>query len=163
MTDTITLPRSVVEQALEALFMYKPMVTGVTFQHGLDAMQELRAALEQPVTQEPFTVLVRKRSWLANQWEAAPCGFPDYGKQWADERINVYIHPQNLNCKSNQARLATLWGYVKEQPPRRPLTDQQINDHRLALAYDSEDLPDPWDFKQGVRAAERAHGIGGEK
>lgn len=48
MTDTITLPRSVVEQALEALFMYKPMVTGVTFQHGLDAMQALRAALEQP-------------------------------------------------------------------------------------------------------------------
>ena len=47
-TNTITLPRSVVEQALEALFMYKPMVTGVTFQHGLDAMQALRAALEQP-------------------------------------------------------------------------------------------------------------------
>ena len=54
MTDTITLPRSVVEQALEALFMYKPMVTGVTFQHGLDAMQALRAALDQPqVEQEP--------------------------------------------------------------------------------------------------------------
>ena len=201
MTDTITLPRSVVEQALEALFMYKPMVTGVTFQHGLEAMQALRAALEQPqdiayheavslakwlfrkhfaheedyasgrvvwepcdttvgvisqienmvcglvrqqrqVKQEPFTVLVRKRSWFKNTWEAAPCGFPDYGKAWADERINVYTHPQ---------------------APRQSLTDAQINDHRLALAYDSEDLPDPWDFKQGVRAAERAHGIGGEK
>lgn len=28
----------------------------------------------------------------------------------------LYTHPQNLRCKSNQARLATLWGYVKEQP-----------------------------------------------
>ncbi len=46
--------------------------------------------------------------------------------------------------------------------PRQPLTDEQINDHRLALGYDIVDLPDPWDFKQGVRAAERAHGIGGE-
>ena len=50
----------------------------------------------------------------------------------------------------------------QSQPKREPLTDAQINDHRLALPYDGEDLPDPWDFKQGVRAAERAHGIGGE-
>lgn len=36
------------------------------------------------------------------------------------ERLSVgaelFIHPQNLRCKSSQARLATLWGYVKEQP-----------------------------------------------
>ena len=51
--------------------------------------------------------------------------------------------------------------YTRPQPCQ-PLTDAQINDHRLALPYDGEDLPDPWDFKQGVRAAERAHGIGGE-
>ena len=52
--------------------------------------------------------------------------------------------------------------YTHPQPKREPLTDAQINDHRLALPYDGEDLPDPWDFKQGVRAAERAHGIGGK-
>ena len=45
--EFVTLPREVVEQALDALFMYKPMVTGVTFQHGLEAMQALRAAMEQ--------------------------------------------------------------------------------------------------------------------
>lgn len=28
----------------------------------------------------------------------------------------LYTHPQNLQCKSSQVRLATLWGYVKEQP-----------------------------------------------
>lgn len=73
----------------------------------------------------------------------------------------LYTHPQNLRCKSTQARLATLWGYEKPRPTRQPLTDAQINDHRLALPYDGEDLPDPWDFKQGVKAAERAHGIVG--
>ncbi len=52
--------------------------------------------------------------------------------------------------------------YIRPQPPRQPLTDEQINNHRLALPFDGEDLPAPWDFKQGVRAAERAHGIGGE-
>ena len=50
----------------------------------------------------------------------------------------------------------------QSQPKGEPLTDTQINDRRIALAYDSEDLPDPWDFKQGFRAAERAHGTGGE-
>ena len=137
MTDKILIDRSVVEQALEALFMYKPMVTGVTFQHGLDAMQALRAALEQPQVEQSSVVGV---SWWKNplpnsgtvvHWTAR---MPPLGTK-------LYTHPQ---------------------PPRRPLTDQQINDHRLALAYYSEDLPDPWDFKQGVRAAERAHGIGGE-
>lgn len=54
------------------------------------------------------------------------------------------------------------WTDFDTQPKREPLTDAQINGHRLALPYNGEDLPDPWDFKQGVRAAERAHGIGGE-
>ena len=51
--------------------------------------------------------------------------------------------------------------YVSEDEPpqRKPLTDKEINDLRLALDYDIEDLPDPWDFKQGFRAAERAYGI----
>lgn len=51
--EFVTLPRDVVEQALEALFMYKPMVTGVMFQHGLEAMQALRAALEQQLVSIP--------------------------------------------------------------------------------------------------------------
>ena len=61
MTNTITLPRSVVEQALEALFMYKPMVTGVTFQHGLDAMQALRAALDRPQVDQPAMTTIAQR------------------------------------------------------------------------------------------------------
>ena len=68
----------------------------------------------------------------------------------------------NLLNPAVRDELAISWGYVKPQPPRQPLTDAQIDDHMLALLYDGEDLPDPWGFKQGVRAAERAHGIGGE-
>ncbi len=33
---------------------------------------------------------------------------------------------ENLNCKSNQKRLATLWGYVKQDLAHHPLTNEQI-------------------------------------
>ena len=83
--------------------------------------------------QEPFTVLVRKRSWLANQWEAAPRGFPDYGRSWADERVNVYIH---------------------QQPKREPLTDEQIVD------IDEEVMKSPRNYcVKFARAIEEAHNI----
>lgn len=38
----------------------------------------------------------------------------------------LYTAPQpteNLNCKSTQKRLATLWGYVKQDLARKPLGD----------------------------------------
>lgn len=59
--EFVTLPREVVEQALEALFMYRPMVTGVTFQHGLEAMQALRAALDQPQANQPAMTPIAQR------------------------------------------------------------------------------------------------------
>ena len=79
--EFVTLPRAVAEQALEALFTYKPMVTGVTFQHGLDAMQALRAALEQP--QECYD----QRDPLADQQidaiaESMPGGLDGFLKGW---------------------------------------------------------------------------------
>ena len=43
--------------------------------------------------------------------------------------VPLYTAPQpteNLRCKSTQKRLATLWGYVKQEPARQPLTDEQI-------------------------------------
>lgn len=61
--EFVTLPREVAEQALEALFTYKPMVTGVTFQHGLDAMQALRAALEQPQNHVPDVGNMVQSGW----------------------------------------------------------------------------------------------------
>lgn len=44
---------------------------------------------------EPFTTLVRKNSWAPNSYEAAPrSNHQDYGRQWADERINVFTEQQ---------------------------------------------------------------------
>lgn len=71
----------------------------------------------------------------------------------------LYTHPQNLNCKSTQARLATLWGYVKEQPKREPLTDEQIEEC-FPVQWEG-DFYKPW--RQAVaRAIERTHGIEGQ-
>ena len=50
------------------------------------------APLELP---EPFTTLVRKKSWSTNCYEASPrCNHRDYGRSWADERVQVYTEQQ---------------------------------------------------------------------
>lgn len=64
-------------------------------------------------------------------------------------------HPQNLNCKSNQARLATLWGYEKPQPKRDPLTDAEI----LKLGWAVTPYANQMEMLSVARAVERAHEI----
>ena len=45
-------------------------------------------------------------------------------KGWRVEPLYTAPQPtENLNCKSNQKRLATLWGYVKQDLARQPLGD----------------------------------------
>ena len=136
MTNTITMPRSVVEQALEALDEIAwSNNTRRQSDRADDARIVLRAALEQPQGEQ----------------EPVGCVAGTYGGYPVVRLINpALVLPFGTAL------------YTHPQPKREPLTDEQINDHRLALPYDGEDLPDPWDFKQGVRAAERAHRIGGE-
>lgn len=57
-----------------------------------DAERAIRAALAEAA--QPFALLVRKKSWNEGQWECAPSGCPEYGRQWADERMWVYAAPQ---------------------------------------------------------------------
>lgn len=145
--ENITISRSVLEQALEAFELhadqYPHMVKGYT----LDAAEALRAALKQSpvVEQEPVAWMHPHR--------------PDQVRlSYQDGWFPLYLHPQNLRCKSTQKRLATLWGYIKEQPIQ-PLTDEQI-----------EDIWDSWyrswtgleQFETIVRLVEKHHGIGGE-
>lgn len=52
--------------------------------------------------------------------------------------------------------------FDRPQTKRKPLSDEQINQIRRAIPFDEEDRPDPWDFSQGFRAAEKAHGIEGQ-
>ena len=175
MTDTVTLPRSVVEQALAALFMYKPMVTGVTFQHGLDAMQELRAALEQPqVEQEPapngathrqpkqgafykrvdgkWYVWSRMENGEPHRWYISPgtsescleplnaaAPQPPVVEQPPVEQEPVaYFYTRSGRVVSTEATDALMQQMIGEsgrvalyahpQPPRQPLTNEEIFD-----------------------------------
>ena len=160
MTDTITLPRSVVEQALEAFEQLVRQHYKVRTEFD-DRAKELRSALEQPqVEQEPVAWMYHytDSDGDLNTWSS----LRDPKKIHAHElsRLSavtpLYTHPQNLNCKSTQARLATLWGYEKPQPQREPLTEADLYD--IAGNY----FADEWAQKQAVMML-KDHGIGGEK
>ena len=78
--------------------------------------------------------------------------------------LPLYTTPQpteNLRCKSTQKRLAMLWGYVKQDLARQPLTDEQIvavaDKSRAAEAGDAGYIL-PISF---ARAIEEACGITG--
>lgn len=78
----------------------------------------------------------------------------------------AYTAPQpteNLNCKSTQKRLATLWGYVKKESARQPLTEDQLRDVLRQCPHDTaENLRVRWLYaKDFASAIEAAHGIGG--
>ena len=54
---------------------------------------------------EPFTTLVRKKSWPTNCYEASPLyNHRDYGRLWADERVNVYTEQQVRALLAAQAK-----------------------------------------------------------
>ena len=139
MTDKILIDRCVVQQALEALFMYKPMVTGVTFQHGLDAMQALRAALEQQqVEQEPV-------AWLFQHEETGLTELVDVQQvEWGFEKNNP-----------RWQKIGPV--YTRPQPKREPLTDEEIRKIGNSLSEEHR-----FHSRMFARAIERAHGIGGD-
>ena len=161
-------------------------------QRAADEIDRLRAALEQPVEQEPvawqsieamavqrYKVVPAHDSMFYRHAVVAGDGTQQLyiGRETECENIarrfagafldgayeaSLYTQPQNLSCKSNQARLATLWGYVKEQPPRQPLTDEQWL--KLWTGRTGQRLkpgPDRDRLLRRFRFAERAHGIGG--
>ena len=92
-------------------------------------------------------------------------------KGWKVEPLYTAPQPtENLRCKSTQKRLATLWGYVKQEPARQPLpADTYIAlAHRIAtrFTYSTDRSFCEYYFaihtlEQFVRAIEQAHGITG--
>ena len=131
-----------------------PGSTESAYQRGyLDGMAKGRrdAAMDAEEGQEPVTARHRFRN--------PQRGTPDWSV-WQPCKVEKKRPVWEIDSQGFEVEYQAL--YTHPQPKREPLTDAQINDHRLALPYDGEDLPDPWDFKQGVRAAERAHRIGGE-
>ena len=94
---------------------------------------------------------------------------PDQVEMWKRKGWRVdhlYTAPQpteNLNCKSNQKRLATLWGYVKQGLARKPLTDEQIieiADKTKTAEPGTDGYILPISF---ARAIESAHNITGDQ
>lgn len=152
MTDTITLPRSVVEQALAAFeqIVRQHYRLGTEFD---DRAKALRTALEQPqVEQEPVAV-------VTGFYGGFPVVRPLEPATVLPAGMALYTRPQNLNCESTQARLATPWGYEKPQPSRQPLTQAQVVDLFCSTPHAVQYVGA---FSDGVRYAERAHGIRGE-
>ena len=153
MVDKIVIARAVVEQALKALEK-ADRISG--YRNNWAEILCLRAALEQPqVEQEPVAWIENIGGGIGyNPYHDAARKLPD------GVRFDLYTHPQNLNCKSNQARLATLWGYEKPQLFRQPLTDEQIVD----LVGNCADVAGGWfRYHTFARAIEAAHGIKEQK
>lgn len=66
--------------------------------------------VEQEQEQEPVAWIENVEGGIGyNPYHEAARKLPD------GVRFDLYVHPQNLRCKSNQARLAALWGYVKAE------------------------------------------------
>ena len=132
MTDTITLPRSVVEQALKALEK-ADRISG--YRNNWAEVNSLIAALEQPqVEQEPV-------AWIEHEWSGSGLRHLHFERHAPTVRDEV-VRP--------------VWTplYTHPQPKREPLTEMEINTiwrnstHRTTVEV--------------VRAIEAAHGIGGE-
>lgn len=150
MTNTITLPRSVVEQALEALDALTDRVDGTgfantdEFDRALDSISALRAALEQPqVKQEPV-------AWMydATFMDGTPL------TDWLTSK-----DPREVCLHEEDARNVRPL-YLSQQPPRQPLTDEQIAD--IEDMFSNEFGLEAKHAVDFARAIERAHGIGGK-
>ena len=131
----------------------------------------LYAAPQQPVQQEPVAILDIRRSKRTGELES--WGFAEKPNDAKSGTYAVYTAPQpteNLRCKSTQKRLATLWGYVKQEPARQPLPADTYTAlaHRIATKYAHRSDPAfcgyaflPHTLEQFVRAIEQAHNITG--
>lgn len=156
MTNTITLPRSVVEQALEAL---NPTASGnwtsTIALNAEAAIHALRAALEQPqVEQEPVEYWTVANGWVSEQAEvpAAAWVYPEF-----------WDHCKNVGCGTayRQPGSGRQPLYTCPQPKREPLTAEQIAD--IEDMFSNEFGLEAKHAVDFARAIEFAHGITGEQ
>lgn len=95
-----------------------------------------------------------------------------------DLHLTALMAPFSLNLVTGQDRQHLL-GYgraafeagkagqclhqIQEPTVNQQLTDAQIKEGRRAVNDDPDDQPEPWAFREGVKFAERMHGITKEK
>ena len=134
--DNITLPRSVLEQALQAIYgLLTFNTTPEEYAEGRQAKESLRAALERP---KPLPSTV---------WRFVPTTMTD-AMAAVDKELRHAVPWVRW-----EAILA-----AAPQPPRQPLTDEAERQCPYPKANPS--TRDAW--LDGWEAAEREHGIGGE-
>ena len=143
--NTITLPRSVVEQALEALEK-ADRISG--YRNNWAEVNSLIAALEQPQgEQETVAYYVMNGAALFQLFRS---------KSQADAL--AYDLQKRHDLSGSLAHFHVVPLYIRPQPPRQPLTEERIDALRLATGY----AADLQRFTNIVRTLERAHGIGGD-
>jgi hypothetical protein len=113
-----------------------------------------------------INTLLIPRSALAQHGE--PVGCIDYGCEphYINWEINPHLLPDGTSLYAGaapapQAQQVSWQPIIQTQIVNdiSPMTNEQIKVGRTE-GYDAEDTPDAWDFEQGVRFAERHHGIG---
>ena len=148
MTDKILIDRSVVEQALKALEK-ADRISG--YRNNWAEVNSLIAALAQPQgEQEPVTARHRFRN--------PQRGTPDWSV-WQPCKVEKKRPVWEIDSQGFEVEYQAL--YTHPQPPRQPLTDEQIEDidGEILKQGHSESHTGMLEF---ARAIERAHGIGGE-
>lgn len=114
-----TIQREALEQALNDIYGTKlcamnSMSSRFEMIRLLDkATSKLKEALAQPATTEPSSVVDQQPVWFHKHWGEQDDIFYSPTDNIPVGSTPLYTHPVNLNCKSAQARLATLWGYEK--------------------------------------------------
>jgi hypothetical protein len=136
--------RQAAQQALEALEGYReytPDGSGVAEQ----AITALRAALAEP-EQEPVAI---PKGWIPLRIEWEP-GYPEdiaFGPPYLMNRLKKWLDKDFANLTAPQ----------RTEPVQEPLTAEEVIEH-FQTQVDTGSL---MSFVEGVRYAERAHGIGG--
>ena len=132
--EFVTLPREVVELAIEALFCTDSEEGSTAYENELKAVKKLRAALDQPQgDQEPVAWCFRKSLVQKLQWQR-PVGGNDVIQHWAP----LYTHPQ---------------------PPRQPLTNEEIDVIAKTMPGGLDGFLKGWGWRQFARAIEASHNI----
>lgn len=146
MSERVTLPRTVVDQVLEALgnvglsgalaqaeqaqeALCEALIDDESaYQRGyMDGMSKGRRDLvaEYPLERDLYDSkdwrcggYAERVEWLHTMYEAAR---EEVARLEADKRV-----APNLRCKSEQARLATLWGYEKADQPKEVVAYEYV-------------------------------------
>lgn len=179
MTETVTLPREVVEQAINALYCTDSEEGSPAYNFELKAVKELRAALEQPKRkltpqdisdsallgniESQFNACMHREHCKA--WKEKAYIAPRFGRVaerkldsllsdgWAISGYSIMKHLPSSEVRHGFVTAGGLVGWWQHpnvpQPHRQPLMDEQIE--KICSSFDDPMRCEMW--KIGFKAA----------